>query len=256
MGAASACDEYWFWTYPVQFLDHVPWGCRTVKTYNQYCPIAKTAEALGERWTLLILRELLIGSTRFNDIARGLPQMSRTMLAKRLREIEASGIIERLDGEYLLTPAGQELRPLVFGLGEWGAKWLLEEPELEECDVEVIMWWGHSRLNTEPLPDRRVVLEFVFTDDVRRTWVVAEPVGCSVCLHDPGFGIDAQIVTDARTLYKVWMGRESTKEAVRSGRISFEGTPAMTRRLPEVLDIPGSEVMGDGRDAPRPRLFA
>ncbi|MDG2114557.1 MAG: helix-turn-helix domain-containing protein [Actinomycetota bacterium] len=226
-----------------------------MKNYGQYCPISKAAEVLGERWSLLVLREMMIGSRRFNDIARGLPGMSRSLLSKRLRSLEGAGIVERLDGDYQLTPAGQDLRAVVFGLGEWGTKWLLEEPLLEECDVEVIMWWGHARLNTEPLPDRRVVLEFVFADDRRRVWVVVESVGCSVCLHDPGFGVDAIVTTDSRTLYQVWMGLMTPAAALRSGSMAFDGPPAITRRLPEVLAIAPADSLGADAAAPRPRLY-
>ncbi len=227
-----------------------------MKGYGQYCPIAKAAEVLGERWSLLVVRELLIGSHTFNDLARGLPTMSRTMLSKRLRELDAAGIVERLDGEYHLTPAGQALRPLVFGLGDWCARWLLEDPLAEECDPDVIMWWGHGRLNTAPLPDRRVVLQFVLTDHRRQYWVVVEDMGCSVCLNDPGYEVDATITTDALTLYRVWYEREPLAAAIKDGRIRFDGPSAITRRLPEVLAIARADVLGASQDAPTPRLFA
>ncbi len=225
-----------------------------MKSYGQYCPIAKAVEVLGERWSLLVVRELLIGSHAFNDIARGLPTMSRTMLSKRLRELEAAGVVERLDGEYQLTPAGQALRPVVFGLGDWCATWLLQDPLAEECDPDVIMWWGHARLNTSPLPDRRVVLRFVLSDQRRQYWVVVEDMGSSVCLHDPGYEVDATITTDVVTLNRIWYRREPVGAAVRDGRLTFEGPSAITRRLPEVLEIADADVMGATPDAPTPRL--
>lgn len=208
-----------------------------MKSYGQYCPIAKSAEILGERWTLLIVRELLVGATQFNDLARGLPGISRTLLTKRLRELESIGLVERLDGGYHLTPAGLSLRDLVFGLGAWAADWILLDPDPAELDAELLMWWCHGRLDTAPLPDRRVVLEFRFADDPRRFWIVIESVGNSVCQHDPGFGVDAVIASDLRTLHLVWNGREDIAAAVRDARIAFDGTPAITRRLPQVLTI-------------------
>lgn len=134
------------------------------KSYGQYCPIAKAVEVLGERWSVLVVCELLIGSTQFNEIARGLPTMSRTLLAKRLRQLEAAGLVERLDGSYHLTPAGEDLCPLVFGFGVWAEQWILEDPTVEELDPQLLLWWVHGPLDTDSLPDRRVVLEFEFTE--------------------------------------------------------------------------------------------
>jgi DNA-binding HxlR family transcriptional regulator len=226
-----------------------------MKSYGQYCPIAKAVEVLGERWSLLVMRELLIGSTTFNDISRGLPAMSRSMLSKRLRELEQAGIVERLDGGYHLTPAGAELRPIVFGLGDWCAKWLLEDPLAPECDPDVLMWWGHPRLDTSPLPDRRVVLRFLFPDHSRQMWVVIEDMGCSVCLHDPGYELDATITADSTVLTKVWFGRQTVQSAIKAGEIKFEGTPAITRRLPQVLTIDEAVAMGATPEAPTPTRF-
>lgn len=226
-----------------------------MKTHGQYCPIAKAVEVLGERWSLLVVRELLIGSSHFNDIARGLPVMSRTMLSKRLRQLEAAGLVERLDGEYELTPAGAELRPIVFGLGDWCARWILEDPTADECDTEVLMWWAHSRLDTSELPDRRVVLKFTFSDDGRIYWVVAEEMGCSVCLHDPGFDVDAVIATDSITLHKIFYGRESLRDALRADRLQFDGANAIIRRLPKVLALMPPDVMGVTASSPQPQMF-
>ena len=176
-----------------------------MKSYGEYYPIAKDSEVLGERWSLLVMRELLIGSRRFNDIARGLPDMSRTLLTRRLRQFEQVGILERVRSEYWLTPAGEGLRPIVFGLGDWTARWLLGDPEPEELDSEQTMWWGHSRINTLSLPHHRVVIEFHFSDDSRVYWIVIEPeIGASICLHDPGFEIDVLVRTDVGTLSALW----------------------------------------------------
>ena len=225
--------------------------------YQQYCPISKAVEVLGERWTLLVVRELLVGSRKFNDIARGVPGMSRTMLTKRLRQLEASGLVERLDGEYLPADACEDLRPALIGLGHWAAKWILTDPTAEECDVLLLMWWAHSRFDTSQLPDnRRTVIMFHFTDVSERFWVVVEPSGTSICLSDPGFDIDAVVSTQAPTLHKIWYGRDTISNAVKSGSLQFEGKQAITRRLPAVLSIdPASGFLGPGANAPAPRIY-
>lgn len=227
-----------------------------MKDYNQYCPISKAVEVLGERWTFMVMRELLIGSRKFNDIARGLPGMSRTMLSKRLRQLEQAGIIERDGVEYIPTPAGEELRAIVFSLGEWSAKWLLGDPMAEECDPEVMMWWGHSRLDVTSLPDRRVVLYFSFSDHTDEFWVVVENGVSSICLSDPGFEVDATVSTDLATLARVWNDRETVRSAVKQGDITFHGQSAIVRRLPQVLTIPPADLMGRTAESPRPRVYS
>jgi len=228
-----------------------------MKTYGQYCPIAKASEVLGERWSVLVMRELLIGSHKFNDIARGLPEMSRTLLTKRLRQFEEVELLERVKGEYYLTPAGEDLRPIVFGLGDWTARWMLTDPEPEELDSEKAMWWGHSRIDTAPLPDRRIVIEFRFSDDQRLYWLVVEPeLGASICLHDPGFEVDVTVQTNVATLCALWQGRGTVAAAQRDGRMTFEGARALTRVMPQVLAIAHPSVMGTSNDAPHPRVYA
>jgi DNA-binding HxlR family transcriptional regulator len=223
-----------------------------MKSYGQYCPIAKSAEVLGERWSILVLRELLIGSTRFNDIARGLPGMSRTMLSKRLREFERAGILDRLDGEYLLTPQGQELRPIVFGLGMWGEEWLLGEPDPADLDPVSLMWHAHGRFNTDDLPDRRVVIHFELVDRPERYWVVVEPVGCSICEADPGFEVDVIVRAELADLYRIFYHQLPVASAVKSGWVTFEGESALVRRMPGVLELIPANVLGLDSSAPRP----
>jgi DNA-binding HxlR family transcriptional regulator len=123
--------------------------------YGQYCPISRAVEVLGERWTLLIVRDLLCGFTRFNDLARGNPGLSRSLLSRRLRQLEQAGVVEHLDGAYRLTEAGEDLRDVVFRLGEWGARWQFGEPRLDELDPELLLWWAHERLDFSVLPNRR-----------------------------------------------------------------------------------------------------
>lgn len=205
--------------------------------YGQYCPISRALDLLGERWTLLVVRDLLVGTTRFNELARGLPGLSRSLLSLRLRQLERAGLVERVDGEYLLTEAGRELRPIVFALGEWGARWTFGEPRPAELDPALLVWWMHTRLDTTGFPGRRQVFHVRFSDDERRFWIVVEPGGPSVCDVDPGFETDVTITSDRASLYQVWLGRLPLEEAVRSGRVSFEGPVALTRRMPSVLRL-------------------
>ena len=203
--------------------------------YGQYCPIARAVDVLGDRWTLLIVRDMLCGMSRFNDIARGNPRLSRSLLAKRLRQLESVGVVERLDGEYVLTPSGEDLRTVVFGLGEWGAKWSFGDPSEDELDPELLMWWVHDRLDFSSVPDRRSVLEFRFRGDRRRFWIVKDTAGPSLCMHDPGFEIDVLVEADLAAMYKVWLGRMDLRDAIGDGLVELTGTPAIVRRMSEVL---------------------
>lgn len=219
--------------------------------YGQYCPIARAVEVLGERWSLLILRDMLVGATRFNELTRGQPGLSRSLLSKRLRQLEQAGIIEHVDDEYRLTDAGHDLQPIVFGLGEWGAKWTFGDPDASELDPELLVWWMHTRLDTNALPDRRIVLQVRFRDDPRRFWLLIEAGTPSVCLTDPGFEIDVTIDSDLPSLYKVWLGKLSIEDAMRSGTISFGGRSALTRCMPEVLRLsPISDIVSSVGNRP------
>jgi DNA-binding HxlR family transcriptional regulator len=219
--------------------------------YGQYCPIARAVDVLGERWSLLILRDMLVGARRFNDLARGLPGLSRSLLSKRLRQFERAGLIEHVDDEYHLTDAGQDLRPIVFGLGAWGAKWTFGDPDPAELDAELLVWWMHNRLDTSVLPDRRTVLQLRFTDDPRPFWLVIESGTPSVCLVDPGFEVDVTIRSDLTSLHLIWLGRLPIDAAVRAGRIAFDGPPALTRRMAQVLQLsPVAEIVSAAGIAP------
>ena len=205
--------------------------------HGQYCPVSRAVDLLGERWTILIVRDMLVGTRRFNDLARGLPGLSRNLLSKRLRRLEQAGLVERLDGEYLLTPAGEALRPIVFGLGGWAARWIFGDPRPSELDPDLLVWWMHTRIDTTLLPARRTVFHIHFADDPRRYWIVVDANGPSVCDVDPGFEVDVTISADVATLHRVWLGREPITDAVRSGGLAFEGPRALTRRMPDVLQL-------------------
>ncbi|HLS76181.1 MAG TPA: winged helix-turn-helix transcriptional regulator [Nocardia sp.] len=205
--------------------------------YGQYCPISRALDLLGERWSLLILRDLVLGSTRFNDLARGLPGLSRSLLAKRLRQFERAGLVRKTGTHYVLTEAGHDLEPILFGLAEWGAKWTFGEPDPAELDPDLLVWWMHTRLDTSGLPGRRQVFAVRFTDDPRRYWIVVDRGAPSVCVTDPGFDVDATIVSDVSSLYQVWLGRMPVPHALRSGKLAFTGPSALTRRMPDVLRL-------------------
>ena len=205
--------------------------------YGQYCPITRAVEVLGERWTMLIVRDLLCGATRFNEIARGNPKLSRTLLTKRLRQLEAAGVVDHIGDDYLLTEAGEGLRPIVMGLGEWGAKWQFDDPRESELDPELLTWWVHRRLDFSKLPDQRFVFEFRFSDEPRRFWIMRDSEGPSVCLHDPGFGVDATVESDLTTMYQVWLGTLDLRSALKSGRVEMHGSRAVVKRLPTVMQL-------------------
>ncbi|SNY75642.1 transcriptional regulator, HxlR family [Nocardia amikacinitolerans] len=216
-------------------------------SYRQYCPISRALDLLGERWSLLILRDLLVGTTRFNDLARGLPGLSRTLLAKRLRQFERAGLIEKIGGRYLLTEAGHELEPILFGLGAWGARWTFGEPDPDELDADLLVWWMHTRVDTSSFPGLRQVLAVRFTDDPRRYWIVVERGAPSVCVTDPGYPVDVTIRSDVGSLYQVWLGRIPVLHALRTGRLEFTGPPALTRRMPTVLRLSPVAPYSDSR---------
>jgi DNA-binding HxlR family transcriptional regulator len=208
--------------------------------YGQFCPVAQAAEVLTERWTPLVIRELaLTGSRRFNDIQRGVPLMSSSLLSKRLRDLERSGIVERRqrgDGkgtEYHLTPAGQELGPLIAQLGIWSERWL-RRPIIEETpDTGLLMWWVRGTVDSAALPDRRTVIHFRFhpaPEKLRNFWLVLPEA--DLCLTDPGFGIDVTVHSDPRTLTALWMGDLGFAEALRSGRVELGGSRQLVRTFP------------------------
>ena len=214
------------------------------ESYGQFCPVAQAAEVLTERWTLLVLRELLMGSTRFNDLQRGVPRMSSSLLSKRLRDMERSGLLTRepLQGErghsYDLTPAGEALGPLVVGLGNWSREWLKREISEEEADPALLMWDVRRSVRLDRLPEERMVVFFRYRDaeEGRRAWwLVAQEEGADLCFTDPGLPIDLQVDAEARAMAEVWIGRIELGAAMRSGRVRVTGSDHLVRSLPDWL---------------------
>jgi DNA-binding HxlR family transcriptional regulator len=209
--------------------------------YGQFCPIAQAAEVLTERWTPLVIRELaLTGSRRFNDIQRGVPLMSSSLLSKRLRQLEAAGIVERrplADGkgsEYHLTPAGEELGPVVAQMGFWSERWL-RRPIFEETpDTGLLMWWVRGTVKADELPAGRTVIHFRFRrapEKLRYFWLVLPER--DLCLSDPGFGVDVTVRSDAKTLTGVWVGDIGLAAALRRREIELEGPQHLVRSFPK-----------------------
>lgn len=204
-----------------------------MRSYGQYCPVSKGAELLGDRWTLLIVRELLFGPLGFNEIERGLPGISRSVLSERLRRLQRDGIIRHVDTGYDFTPAGDELRPVVQAIGDWVARWIMEDPAPAELDPNLLMIWISRHVHREALPKRRVVVEFRFTDLAPRcSWLVMDPNDVSVCLEHPGFIEDLTVSTTTRKLYRVYMGRTTLEAAISSGEVAVDGLPSLVRAFP------------------------
>lgn len=212
-------------------------GLSDVTTYGQYCPISRALEVLGDRWALLIVRDLLCGTTRFNDLARGLPDLSRTLLSKRLRQLVRAGVVEHSDAHYVLTESGRDLEPVVFGLGRWGARWAFDDPRPEELDPELLVGWMHRRLDTSGMPGVRHVVKVEFVDDLHLYWIVIERGTPSVCAADPGYPVDLTIRGTVADTYRVWLGRVPAASAVRQGLIQVDGARCWIRELSRILQL-------------------
>jgi DNA-binding HxlR family transcriptional regulator len=224
--------------------------------YSQYCPLAKGAEVFAERWTPLILRELLRGSTTFNDLHRGVPRMSRSLLSNRLKKLEDCGIVERLlkntGTGYKLTPAGRELGPVVTQLGTWAQRWYRSTFRGAELDVGVLMWDIRCTVNAKALPAVRTVVQFIFSDlraNSRTWWLVNEGGEVDLCPVDPGDEPELQICTTLRTMTRVWMGDLTIDAVVRSGDLTILGPQTLRRRLGGWLRLSPYAPVADARRA-------
>jgi DNA-binding HxlR family transcriptional regulator len=210
-------------------------------SYGQFCPVAKATEIIGEKWTLLIIRELLLGTCRFNDFQRAMSRISPTILNKRLKFLEETGIIlkKRISGqkgfEYRLTAMGKELEPVVEKVAIWGQRWARGQMADEELDVELLMWDIHRRIQTENLPDGETVLSFTFTDleKYNRWWLVVARDDIDLCTEDPGKDIDFYIASDVRTMVEVWLGDMDLKTALCGEKILVTGPKHLIRGMAE-----------------------
>jgi DNA-binding HxlR family transcriptional regulator len=212
---------------------------RRVPDYGRFCPVSLATEVLADRWTPLILRELILGNTRFNDIARGLPGISRTLLTQRLRHLERKGVVELWPSptgkgnEYHLTPAGKDLEGVVMALGRWAVEWMFEQLHPEEVEPVNLMWWMHRRVDSANLPPARVVIEFDFTGPDRQLiWMVLDRGEASVCVQHPGFDPDVVVTTPTGAMAQVFQGYTTWADAVADDTIRVNGPKTLLRSLP------------------------
>jgi DNA-binding HxlR family transcriptional regulator len=207
------------------------------KGYGQFCPVSIAAEVLSERWTLLVLRELLAGSTRFNDLHRGVPLMSASLLSQRMRDLESTGLIERRPlptgkgYSYHLTSSGEALRPIVFGIGLWASKYMRTQYAPENLDPSLLMWDMRRWIRGDLMPPGKIVIRFDIPDapmPKRHYWMVKEESGAiDLCLFDPGFPVNLVITSGLATLTRVWMGDIEAEAAVRTKQVVLEGDTAV-----------------------------
>lgn len=215
-------------------------------SYGQFCPIAMAAEIVCSRWTALVIRELLCGSTRFNDLRRGLPLMSPALLSKRLKELEAAGVIVAVPtaqagvSEYKLTEAGEELRPVVMSLGFWGQRWVESNLSLKNLDPSLLMWDMRRRLDPTALPSRRCTINFLFPEiksAKRSWWLVAEAGEVDLCATNPGFDIDLYVRSSLRSMTAVWMGLSTVQSEMEDGEIELIGDKALAQSMQQWLGL-------------------
>jgi len=211
--------------------------------YGQFCPIAKACEILGDKWTLLILRELLMGGRRFNEIQRGLGSISTALLTARLKFLCDQGLVLRRSvagtrgHEYHPTSASKELRPIIVSLGEWGLKWAKENLVDEDYDVELLMLYLERGIAVDMLPGSETVLQFTFSDlrDLPQWWLIATKGGVEVCVKDPGRDVDLYLACSVRTMTDVWLGHRTYKDAMNDGDLSIVGPRALVRTIGQWL---------------------
>jgi DNA-binding HxlR family transcriptional regulator len=217
----------------------------TLSDYGQFCPVAKATELLGEKWMILILRELLLGTHRYNQFQRALSRISPSLLIKRLKQLESAGIVVRKTQqgrkgyEYFLTPAGKELAPIVEHLAIWGMRWAQGQLDEDELDVEFLMWDIQRRLQTEMLPDGETILCFIFSDLTRfkNWWLVVRNDEVDLCTESQGKDVDLYITTTLPGLVEIWKGDIEIKKALGKELIKTQGNTQLAKTLPDWLGI-------------------
>jgi len=214
--------------------------------YGQFCPVAMASEVLCTRWTMLILREFCAGSTRFNELRKGVPRMSPTLLAKRLKELEGAGVIEHVsrngDGaaEYRLTRSGRDLQEIVMGIGIWGQRWIETRAALDNLDPDLLMWDMRRFVDHARLPSDKCVVQFQYTDlppAKRDYWLVAENGHADMCSIDPGFDVDLYVVTELGTMTAIWMGVTTVARETKDGRLELTGPRDLCNSMQQWLGL-------------------
>ena len=210
--------------------------------YAPYCPVAAATSVIGDFWTPLIVRELLYGTGRFNQLARNLPNISRTLLANRLRALERAGVLEcHREGtnatSYNLTPAGRELQGVITAMNEWGLRWGSRDPDPKDLDPVLVICMLKDRMRTSELPDERVVIEVVAVGDKEaRAWLVCERQGVSLCFDPPGPDVDLWVRGDSRVLYEIWLQHTSMAAALRQGSVEVAGAVRQVKAFANWFD--------------------
>lgn len=207
-----------------------------MRRVSQYCPIARASELVADRWTVLLVRDLLGGADRFNDLARGLPGLSRGMLVQRLRRLERDGLLVHEGERYLLTAKGRALRPMLEALGTWAVTWTFGEPTREELDPDLLMWWIHRHVPADRFPPSRTTVEFEFTDVRRRYWVLLTDQESTLCPRPPAFATDVAVRTTCSLLYQIWQGRARTRACRDSDLLLIQGPRALRTAVGHWLD--------------------
>lgn len=217
-----------------------------MRGYGQFCPIAQAAEVLAERWTLLVVRELLCGSHRFGDLLKGVPLMPRSVLAARLAALQEAGVVERrtpkgtVGPSYFLTEAGKALQPLVVTLGNWGKQFVKGGIREEQLDVTLLMWDMHRRIDHSKVPAARTVLRFEFPDAPaakRHVWLALHEGQADVCYVNPGYVTDLVVTTRVRVLTEIWMGKRGLSQALRTGDVHLDGQASLKKQFPTWLQL-------------------
>ena len=210
--------------------------------YGQICPLAQAAQVLCERWTLLVVRELVAGSTRFNEIKKGVPLMSPSLLSSRLKQLVAAGVVEKSGGKashiYSLSPAGLELRPIVELLGAWGHRWAPSKLNKIDLDAGLLMWDMRRTVDPAIFPKRRIVVQFEYSDApkaARDWWLVAEKGAIDLCLNDQGFDVDIMIKSSLKAMTEVWVCQKRFRDAVKNGDIKVTGDSKLINKLQDWL---------------------
>lgn len=206
--------------------------------YGQFCPVAKATEVLGERWTPLIIRELLSGEQSFNALRKGVPLMSPSLLSSRLKSLEATGVIRREKTgrgvTYSLTDSGEELRSIIEQLGVWGQRWARSDMSKKDLDPSLLMWDMHRRIDTSYFPEGRTVLRFEYVDypaKMRLWWLVITDDGVDICLKDPGYEVDLFVQTRLKTMTQIWIGDMSVSKARRNKHLTMSGNTALKNSM-------------------------
>lgn len=224
--------------------------------YGDFCPVQMAAEVVADRWTPMIVRELVLGNTRFNDIARGLPGISRSLLVQRLRHLERNGVLETWPSptgrgsEYHLTPAGRDLERVIDSFGRWAIEWLFDDMRPHDVQPTTLMWWMHRRVDPSRFPPRRTVVEWRHTAPAPEViWLVLDRQEVSVCMVHPGFDVDVVVSATTGDFADVFQGYRTWREAVDQGRIEVAGPPRLLSALPSwFLWSPWAEVTRERAD--------